>query len=155
VEDSRLELEYADFAVASLIFDSVFIDSLRRQEDSILEVQQTVEAISAANDGKPVRANDLANKLGIPLDRAYARLREAVNAGMVLRVNTPERDNRKFYRAEPRLRFIPDPEKLFQSLDQGENRVRFVHPITGEWITYSRKRASQISKKTTRKGTPD
>jgi DNA primase len=138
-EGSKLEVEFADFAIAAKIFDSVFVETLRQQEGSALEVRQVVKDTSDSNRGAPVQAEDLAKVLGISRDRAYKRLSEGAKAGVIRQVNAPEKDNRKFYLPAPRPRFIPDPGELFQELDGIEDEVRFVHPITGDWVTYSRR----------------
>jgi hypothetical protein len=137
--DGKLFLNFADFALTALIFERVFIASLRSQEGSALETRKVVKNLSESMDGKPVQASDLAKGQEISLDRAYKVLREAEEAGTITRANDPERDNRKLYLPSPRPRFIPDPEVLFQTLDGVEDGVRFVHPLTGKWITYSRK----------------
>jgi hypothetical protein len=49
-----------------------------------------------------------------------------------------KKEARKGYLSTPRPRFVPDPEKLFQELKDLKEPVRFVHPITGEWVTYQR-----------------
>jgi hypothetical protein len=139
-KDSKLELEFADFAIAALIFDGVFVQSLQRHEGSALETRKAVKVVSDSRDGKPVQAEDLTEEFGISLDRTYRRLREAAQAGTIRQVNAPEKDNRKFFLPAPPPRFIPDPRKLFPELKGVGGTVRFVHPITGEWVTYSRRK---------------
>ena len=147
-ESGQIQVEYADFAIAALIFQKVFVQSLHRQEGSSLEVRQAIKEISVSKNGGGVQAEDLAEKLGIPLHSAYRKLREAVQAGAVRQVNDPEKDNRKFYLPAERPRFLPDPEELFKTLHCAEDRVRFVHPIReGEWVTYSRCRGKTESRK--------
>lgn len=140
-ETAQIQLEFADFAIAALIFESVFVQSLHRQEGSALEVRQAVKEISASKNGEAIQAKDLAERLGVSLDSAYAKLRDAVQAGTVRQVNHPEKDNRKFYLPSRRPRFLPDPEELFQTLRL--NTVLFVHPITGVWVPYFHDRVSQ------------
>ena len=137
-QNGKLILDFADFAVAALILERIFVQSMHRHEGTALEVRQAVEAISATRGGKPVQAEDLARELGISRERAYEKLREAVTAGAVCRVNASEKDNRKFFLPASAPRFLPDPEKLFQKLDGVQKSVRFVHPLTGEWVTYVR-----------------
>ena len=147
--DGTLVVNFADFAITALIFERVFVESLRSQEGSALETQQAVKALSESMDDKPIQAADLSKEQGISLDRAYKLLREAEEAGTITRANEPERDNRKLYLPSPRPRFIPDPEMLFQTLDGVEDGVRFVHPLTGKWITYSRKSGGPKGEKKT------
>jgi hypothetical protein len=137
-ESGTITVSFADFAIAALIFDGIFVESLHRKEGSALETRRAIQKACARRNGNPVGAEDLARELEISLDRAYTRLREAEKAGVILRANPPEKDNRKFYRAAPRPRFIPDPEKLFEEVKDVGDRVRFVHPLTGKWTTYSR-----------------
>ena len=67
------------------------------------------------------------------------RLRRAEKAGVIQRANRPEKWNLKQFVPTPRHRFAPDPRELFQKLKFKEP-VRFVHPVTGEWLVYSRTR---------------
>jgi hypothetical protein len=137
----EMTLDFTDFAVAALIFDRIFVQSLHRQEGSTLEVREAVRVISSRKNR--AAAQDLAEYLEISLDSAYERLRLALKAGVIRRANPSEQENRKFYIATPRPRFIPDPAELFDRLKQGPSTVRFVHPRTGEWITYSREKKKE------------
>jgi len=129
---------FEDFAVASLIFDSVFADSLRRPNDSDLDTRRDVERISVRKDGKPVRASELAQALNISADRAYARLRRAERAGTICRANAPSKTNLKLYLPAPFPRFLPDPAEVFHKMNGVPKEVSFVHPLTGERVVYSR-----------------
>jgi hypothetical protein len=135
----ELEVEFADFAIAALILDSVFVESLHLGKGAGEATRRLVEEI-ATEKGRAVRARDIARKLGISMDNAYAKLRYAEHVGVVRRANKPERGNRKTYLAVPRPRFVPDPEKLFQQITDAGPEVRFIHPITGEWVIYGRKK---------------
>jgi hypothetical protein len=135
----QLEVEFADFAIAALIFDSVFVESLRLGKGAGEATRRLVEEISAAK-GKPVRAKDLAHKLDIPIHQAYDKLRYAAKVGVIRRANKPEKGNRKLFLSVPRPRFVPDPKELFEALTDLKDTVRFVHPISGERIVYRRKR---------------
>jgi hypothetical protein len=133
----ELELEFADFAITALIFDTVFVESLRLGKTAGEATRRLAEEISKATN-RPVEAKDLVRKLKISTDQAYAKLRYAASLGVILRANEPEKGNRKLFLPAPRPRFVPDPEKLFHELDLKEE-VRFVHPVTGEWIVYRNK----------------
>jgi hypothetical protein len=148
-KDGKLVLNFAEFAITALIFERVFIESLRSQEGSALETREAVKAISENKNGEPVQAADLAKEQGISSDRAYKLLREAEEAGTISRANEPEKNNPKFYLPSPRPRFIPAPEVLFETLAGIEDEVRFVHPLTGKSITYSRKTDKQKQKRKT------
>ena len=129
-----MEVDFADFAITALIFDSVFIESLRLGKGVGEATRRELESITTAT-GKPVRAKDLARKLNISMDKAYAKLRYAAVAGVVRVVSKPERSNSKKYLAIPAPRFVPDPEKLFHEL-AFKKKANFVHPLTGEQVVY-------------------
>ena len=101
------------------------------------EARRLVEEISVRKK-RPVEAKDVARKLGVSKDKAYAKLRYAAQAGVIQQVDKPQKNNRKAYLSTPRPRFVPDPKELFQELKDLRRPIRFVHPITGEWVTYRR-----------------
>jgi len=133
----QIELKFADFAITALIFDSVFVESLHLGKGVGEVTRRLVEGISVVK-GRPVHAKDIARKLGISMDQAYSKLRYAEKVGVICRANKPEKNNRKAYLSIPSPRFVPEPEKLFRKLKDLEETVRFVHPITGDWVTYRR-----------------
>ena len=127
----------SDFAITALIFDPVFVESLHLGKGTEEVTRQLVETISVAK-GRPVHAEDLAHKLRISMDQAYRKLRYAERAGAIRQANKPEKTNRKVYLPTPQPRFVPDPEQLFRQLKGVGEKVRFVQPITGEWVVYRR-----------------
>ena len=139
-KNGELFVDFADFALATLIFNEAFVESIHRQEGQVFEIRDIVERLSAKKDGVPVGASDLANELNVSKDRAYEMLREARDAGAIRRANAPEKSNPKVYLPAPRARFIPDPRKMYPLLNGVEDPVRFVHPLTGEEVVYSRHR---------------
>jgi hypothetical protein len=142
--DSTLTVDFADFAMTALIFDEVFVESLRDQHGSSVEIREAVRKISESNKGEPVQAEDLARYLGIPIQPAYKKLRDAARAGAIRRANNPEKGNRKLYLPTPRPRFVPDPEKLFRQLPELSDSVRFVHPVSGESIVYTKNKKKPV-----------
>jgi len=138
--EAELEIDFTDFAVAAHIFESVFVESLHHGDERNLETRNKVEDISRGKNNSPVDATDLAKKLHISIDRAYARLRRAERAGMIQRVNKPEKTNRKLYLPKPRPRFLPDPKDLFNRIPELDPKVKFVDPFTNRWVVYQRAR---------------
>jgi hypothetical protein len=133
----KIMVKFTDFAIAALIFGPVFAQSLDKASEQESLTQQVVQRISARNDGQPVSATDLAQELNISGDRAYSLLRAATDAGTISRANRPTRTNLKLYLPARGSSFLPDPEVLFHKLrDSSSARVKFVHPITGEWVEY-------------------
>ena len=138
-KEGKITVKFTDFAIAALIFAPVFAKSLDQASEQEFETQQHVERISARNDGRPVSATDLARELNISPDKAYSLLRSAKDAGTVIKANPPARTNLKLYLPATGGSFLPDPEALFHKLrDSSSERVKFIHPITGEWVEYRR-----------------
>ena len=130
-------VKFTDFAIAALIFGPVFAKSLDKVSEQEFQTQQNVQRISARNDGQPVSATDLAQEMNISSDKAYSLFRSAMDAGTITRANQPARTNLKLYLPATGGSFLPDPEALFHKLrDSSSARVKFVHPITGEWVEY-------------------
>jgi len=135
----QLAVKFADFAITALIFDSVFVESLHLDKAAGETTRRLVEEI-VARDSRPVDVRDIMSALKISKDQAYAKLRYATRAGVIQRANKPAKSNHKLFLPAPRPRFIPDPEKLFRKLNGLGDKVRFVHPMTGESVTYRRKK---------------
>jgi hypothetical protein len=135
----KITVRFTDFAVTALIFNAVLDYSIAKADEQHLEIQRHVRRISSRKGGNGVRATDLAEEMGISADRAYNLLRKAVTARSIVRANKPSKANLKFYLpAKPPRPFLPEPAEVFQKLEGLPERVRFVHPLTGEWVTYSR-----------------
>jgi hypothetical protein len=143
-EKGILTVDLADFAIATLIFDEVFVESLHHAVGPAFETGEIVRKIYRKNNGVPIQAKDLAERLNISLDRAYERLRDAIDAGTVRRANMSEKTNRKLYSPAPRARFLPKPEELFQELSDVEDTVRFVHPLSGKQMVYRRRLRNEV-----------
>ena len=133
-----LVVSFKDFAIAALIFNAVFSRSLNKADDQDIEVEQRIKRIAARTGGNGVRASDLAHDMGTSADRAYALLRKAAGAGTVSRINTPSKGNLKLYLPGRPTRFLPHPADMFNRLAGVPKKVKFVHPLTGEWIIYNR-----------------
>ncbi len=137
-KDDQLTINFADYAITTIIFESIFAESLQRQDGSTLQVADAIRKLSGERGGEPVRAKDLAADLRIPVGRAYARLREALASGVVERVNEPARNNVKLYRPTPPIRFIPNPKQIFTAAKLDD--LRFVHPLKDEMVIFSKKK---------------
>ena len=138
-KEGKITVKFTDFAISALIFGPVFAKSLDKVSEQEFQTQQNVQRISARNDGQPVSATDLAQEMNISSDRAYSLLRSAMDAGTISRANQPARTNLKLYLPATGGSFLPDSEVLFHKLgDSSSERVKFIHPITGEWVEYRR-----------------
>jgi hypothetical protein len=136
--DKRLVINFVDFAIASIILEQIFAESLRGQEGSALEVAEAVRAISQRRDGEPALTTDIAKELGIRQPRVYKRIDSAVKARAIESVGEPQKANVKRYLAKPKPRFTPDPEEVFLRVKALGDSLRFVHPLTGEPVTFKR-----------------
>jgi hypothetical protein len=130
-----LEVDFADFAITTLIFDRVFVESLPPLGKAAGEVTRRDVEMIANETGKPVRAKHLARRFHISMDQAYSKLRYAAQVGVIRLANKPERGNRKEYWPVPAPRFVPAPKTMFRKL-RFKEPVSFVHPLTGEQIVY-------------------
>ena len=137
-KENRLTVDFPDFAMAALIFDHVFVESLSLRKGVNESTRHLVDRLSARKD-RPVEAKDVAHKLRVPMQRAHRILRNAAVAGVIKRANEPEKGNRKLYVAVPPPHFVPDPRRLFRKLHL-KKTVRIIHPITGEEIVYRREK---------------
>ena len=139
-QEERITVRFSDFAIAALIFNPVFAQSLDNAKEQDVQTQQHVRRISARNDGKAVSASELALEMAISDDKAYRLLRDAAASGTIVRANDSTQTNLKLYLPSTKCAFLPDPEELFQKLrDSLPERVRFIHPLTGATVEYRRK----------------
>jgi hypothetical protein len=134
----EIEVDFADFAIATVLFEDVFVDSLQRDGDKNLKTRMAVQEISDANEGTPVTAEQLAEQMSVSMDRAYRLIRDAVDAELIQRANESEKGNLKTYLSAPRPRFIPDPAEILQEIPEVTAPVEFINPLTDEKIRLRR-----------------
>ncbi len=135
-DPDRIRVSFADLAITAIIFDRVFVETLRRRDDHGIETRQVVERLHKQHN-RSVKADDVADALHIPLHAAYRRLRNAARNGLIQRANAPQKANVKLYLPAV-MRFLPEPGELYKKLGIQEE-VHFVHPLTGESVLYTRK----------------
>lgn len=135
---TKISVRFSDYAIVTLIFDAVFDRSIDKADEDDLEVQKHVRRIAAQKGGKGVGGSDLAEELGISVDRAYELLRKAADAGSIFRANRPSKSNLKLFLPAKQRSFLPDPAEMFKQLEGLPERVKFVHPLTGKWVVYDR-----------------
>ena len=135
-----LTVSFKDFAIADLIFDKVVAESLSRSAtDEEVWVGEMVDRIVHQHKGVGVEATNLLGEPGVTsLDKAYRLLRQAERAGTIFQANLPGKNNGKFYLPSAELDFIGSPELVFRRFEMNGN-LKFVHPITGEWVKYGDK----------------
>jgi hypothetical protein len=143
--DDVITVRSSDYAIATLIFEDIFVDSLCRGDEESDATRTAVGTIEQQR-GEAVDANQLAGYLGCSQDKAYSKLRTALEAGTIVRANEPEKNNNKRYRVAPRVRFVPSIEEVRQKLKPLKKPISFTHPLTGENATLvkqQRKRETQ------------
>jgi hypothetical protein len=136
----RLKITFRDFAIAALTFNEGISTTLDERDKEVEEVCSALQRASSSRGGEPVSASALASELGVSLDIAYARLRKARSSGAVRQSNKPGRTNRKLYLPRPRTRFLADPEEIFEQLTCFSRQLELVHPVTGKWVVYGRRK---------------
>lgn len=132
-KDGVIEVDFVDYAIATLIFEPIFVQSIHRGDDEALHTRAVVDQISKRT-GKGVSAEQLAEELDISKDKAYERLRSAAEQEVIRRANKPEQANRKRFLPSRLPRFAPHPDKIFREIKRTGDFYRFVHPLNGEWI---------------------
>jgi hypothetical protein len=137
--EESIKASFSDYAIAAYIFDGAFVESLTRGDDDCLETSKATESIASTQDGKPVDADQLAKFLGVSYDSASAKLRSALEAGLIARVNKPGKNNNKLYLPAQPVRFVPDPEEVFAEFRPTKKPVVLVHPVTGKTLKFGRK----------------
>jgi hypothetical protein len=138
MRDRKILVDFEDFAIATIVFEPAFAESLHRASDKAMETRVTIETLVRRNKGKPVGRAELAQELGISKDQAYRKLSMAVQAGAIFRANVPEKGNEKLYLPSARPRFLPDIDEVFEKLPAVGDHARFINPFNGEWIYFDR-----------------
>ena len=135
-----LRVKFSDFAIAAIIFEKAFRDSLSNGEIQDKELLDCIQKISITKRGKGAGTQEVARRLGISYDAANRRIKKAEAAGSIRRTNKPMRGNSKLYAVTPARKYLPNPEEVFQNINHGLRKVKFVHPLTGRWITYAKRK---------------
>jgi hypothetical protein len=138
-KSGKLRVGFIDVAVTQLIFDRAFAESLRGRDDQQDKVTEAVRRLVAGNGGAPVNAKSVAEEIGISLDKAYARLREATRKGALRQANKPQQTNLKLYLPVPEPTFLPEPGVIHRRLGF-KGRYGFIHPLSGDWVVYGNPR---------------
>jgi hypothetical protein len=137
-QPKSIPVRFSDYAIAMLIFEDAFSKSLASADEKSMEVRQVIERISSKKAGRPVSATEVAQEMSVPLHEAYERIRRAVQHKLIQRANRSQKGNRKLYLpAAARIQFLPKPEDVFEMACVSD-RVKFVHPITGEPVIYEK-----------------
>jgi|SRR5579859_23740 len=131
---SKIGAGLDDFAIAWILFEPVFEDSINRGDDANRALRDRLQRMMQKNENKPISAEILANDMKISRGKAHRLLKKASDAGVIERANKPERGNRKLYRPAPYSAFLPSPDQIFQRIPEIGNQLRFLNPLTGEWV---------------------
>jgi len=134
-------VDFSDYALATIILDRIFVDSLRRGFDANLETRLAVAALAKRKDGAGVGALELAARLRISQNQAYRRLQTAADAGLIDRSNPRAKNNTKLFLPTPRPRFVPRPEELVDKIASLKTPIEFIDPFTGRRVAIGSARA--------------
>jgi hypothetical protein len=130
----RLQVEFADFAIAHTLLDSVISESLHHEGGQTLETAQCIRTL-AARTGESVLIQQVAEALNLPYKRAAERIQKAERAGLIQLANSPEVRNVKRFVATSPQQLLPEPRALYQKL-RFNTPCSFNDPLTGELILY-------------------
>ncbi len=136
--EKKITARFIDLAATILIFNQAFTESIDKSDDEDLQTQRIVRTISDEKGGLAVSATDLASKMNISSDRAYALLRKAFTAGAIRHANRPTKGNLKTYLPAEARSFLPEPKAALRALEGAPKKVRFIHPLLGKWLSYRR-----------------
>lgn len=142
----RLEVDFADFAIAHILLDSVVSESLHHEGDQMLETTQCIRGL-VERTGEAVLIQQVAEVLSLPYKRAAERIQDAERAGLLQRANNPEARNVKRFVATSPQQLLPVPSALFRKL-RLDRPCSFHHPLTGELVAYTPDAAVNPSKVT-------
>lgn len=137
--DESIAIGFDDYAAATLIFGKIFAESLHRGDDECAATRKAVKEIASGQDGAGVDAEQLAEYLRISRDKAYARLRIALESKAVERANDPEKNNKKLYVPSQFPKFVPDPKEVATEFVRPEKAIVITHPITGKTLRFGGK----------------
>jgi hypothetical protein len=137
-EPKNIQVRFSDYAITMLIFKEAFSKSLASADEKGAEVREVIERISSRKADRPVSATEVAQEMGVPLHEAYEKIRSAVQHKLIQRANPPQKGNRKLYLPSVgATQFVPKPQDVFKLACVGD-RVKFVHPITGQPVIYEK-----------------
>jgi hypothetical protein len=136
--DDSIPVTFTDYAIATYIFDIVFAESLFLVDDDSVETRNVIEAIASTQGGKAVDQEQVAQYLKISADKAYSKIRSAREAGMIVQVNQPEKNNIKRYLPAPRPRFVPDPKEVFAKISGLKKPLVIIHPVAGKEVRFTK-----------------
>jgi hypothetical protein len=134
----KIDVDFTDYAITARIFEPIFARSLSSGDEQANQTRAMVKKILARTRGKGVAAPEFAKEAEVPLDRAYAELREAAKQGTIVRANKPESANRKLYRPSSLPRFLPHPKQVFRTINEVGDSFAYIDPLNGEWVRGSR-----------------
>ena len=131
----RLEVSFADFAIAHISLDSVISESLHHEGGETLDTAQCIRGLTGKT-GEAVRIQQVAEALNLPYKRAAERIQEAERAGLIQQSNGPEVRNVKRFVAISPQQLLPEPKALYRKLRMNVP-CSFHHPLTGELVVYT------------------
>lgn len=135
--DEKIVATFADYAVATYIFDGLFTETLNRGDDESAKTLAAIQKMVEDQDGA-IDAAQFAKLSGISYDKAAAKLRAALEAGTIVLANKPGKNNSKVYRPNGLTRFVPAPEDVASEIGL-KKPVTVFHPVTGKKLTFGGK----------------
>jgi hypothetical protein len=138
----RVEINLADYAVAYEILNDAFSFTYGGAHPQALKVAETVRELHEEL-GRPVTVTEVATHNGWRKPLTYKWVDAAVDNNLIAReVGTKERNQKRLYpRVSKEKAFLPDPKLVLIEGQSDVETFTYVHPLTGESKTLSRKAA--------------
>ena len=134
-----ISVRFADFAIAAIIFNEVFLMNVQRDDSPETQTRRDVDKIAKHNGGNAVSVDELSTDQKIGTHQASEKLRKAAAAGTIQKVNKTEKGNRKLYLPVQPPNMLPTPETVIRKLNLLVTQVEIVDPFRGSRRVYKKR----------------
>ena len=135
------KITFPDYCVAYELMNSAFTASVYTLNENELRLQTAVKALQKEL-GDAVTIKQIRNRLGWNQSLAYKYVRAAVEHKLIkYEPGTREKNVKRLLPIEGiSAEFLPSPQKVLDNVAELGRSVEFIDPITGEEMTWERKR---------------
>ena len=136
-----VDIEFVDYCVAYRILEPILAASLKGSDAPEYKVARAVAKLNKRLN-RPVTVHEIATKLHWKDSRVYKHLKTAARRKLVTyEKGTRERNLRPVVAGRGRAgSFLPSPRSVLRRNPAIKGKVKYVDPLTGEWVVYRRKK---------------